>query len=781
VLVDVRSHKDHGYFGDDTQRRFRHPAGDDALERGKQDAEALPPTTPSAGPAPSGPEIASLGPGWDAISEGEAFCGCLPPDGALAVGPTNLVAVVNTAFKVFTRTGTLQVGPINLASFLAASSSFTNVSDPFADYDPVANRFMFGALFYDRSYNSEVHIAVSASGDPLGTWYVYNFPVAGTRNLLDFPHATNGPDAIYLSGNVYANGQVFTGARVYAYDKSAMYAAAPATYTYYDVGLNAAGNPADTLSPAHGATGAPAMYFLSADNFYCTTCSTISVYTWSTPFGASSFTLEGGVSVTPYGQPPNAPELGGGTVATNDAGNLQTYWSNGTLYGAHAIGFNPGSGTVASAQWYQIGNIGSTPTLVQEGIVASNGQYRYYPTIAVDSSGDVLLAYSYSSSSDYVGIRYTARFATDPPGTMTQPEAVLKAGEANAYGARWGDYGMAVADGSGTFWNFLEYAKAGALWGTWVASVSLAPPTPDFTIAATPASRTVIAGGGTSYSVTLTGLNGYTNAVTLSVPTSALPSGVSAAFSPNPVAPGGSSTLTIATSSTTPAGAYSIAITGADPSGSPSHTTTVTLVVAVADFTIDVTPTTETRNPGAAASYTVTINALNGFTGTVSLSLSGEPSDAANTWSFSHPSVTGSGTSTLSLTTSTSGTYALVITGTSGGLSHSKTVTLTVPTPDFSLSASPTSQSVSRSAPQPATYAITVTPTGGFGSAVTFSVSGVPGGGTTATFVPNPATGSATLTVTPTPSTPRGTYQLTIKGTSGTLSHTVSVTLRVTR
>jgi len=780
ALVDVRGHEDRGDRGDGAERRFRHPAGDDDLERGKQDADALPPSAAVPGTGGSGPEIATPGLGWDGISKGESFCGCLPPDGAIAAGPNNLVVVVNTALKVFTKTGTLLAGPINLASFLARGSSLTIATDPFADYDPVANRFMLGALFRDLSYNSAVNIAVSGSGDPTATWYVYSFPVAGANNLLDFPHATNGPGAIYLAGNVFASGLLFTGARVYAYDKSAMYAGAVASFTYWDVGLNAAGNPGDTLSPAHGVTGAPAMYFISADNFYCSKCSTISVFKWSDPFGLSSFTLQGGVSVTPYGQPPNAPELGGGTVVTNDARNLETYWSNGTLYGAHAIGFNPGSGTVASAQWYQIGTLDTAPALVQEGIVASNGQHRYFPTIAVDGSGDAFLAYSYSSSSDYVGIRYTARLANDPLGTMTQPETVMKAGEANANGSRWGDYGIAVSDGSGTIWNFLEYAKAGSLWGTWVGSVSLMSPAPDFTIGATPASRTVVAGAGTTYSVAITGLDGYSNAVTLSV-TSVLPAGVSASFGPNPVAPGGSSTLTVSTTGTTSAGSYPITIKGADPSGSPSHTTSVTLVVAVPDFTIDVTPTAETRNQGAAASYTVTIGALNRFTGTVGLSVSGEPLDSISTVSFSPPSVSGSGTSTLSLTTFTSGTYSLVITGTSGALGHSKTVTLTVPTPNFTLTASPTFQSVSRGARQPANYTITVTPTGGFSGAVSFSVSGVPGGGTTAVFVLNPATGRTTLTVTPTLRTPRGTYGLTIRGTNGALSHTASVTLRVTR
>src|SRR3989442_2842113 len=54
-----------------------------------------------------------------------------------------------------------------------------------------------------------------------------------------------------------------------------------------------------------------------------------------------------------------------------------------------------------------------------------------------------------------------------------------------------------------------------------------------------------------------------------------------------------------------------------------------------------------------------------------------------------------------------------------------------------SLSATPASQSVVQGAGT--TYAVSITPSGGFTAAVTLSVSGLPGG-VTASFSPNPAT-----------------------------------------
>ena len=106
-----------------------------------------------------------------------------------------------------------------------------------------------------------------------------------------------------------------------------------------------------------------------------------------------------------------------------------------------------------------------------------------------------------------------------------------------------------------------------------------AAPTPDFTIAATPASQTVTQGGSTSYTATVTSTNGFASATTLAV--GGLPSGAGASFAPNPVTPPAngsvSSTLSVTTAASTPAGTYTLTITGT--SGALSHSTTVSLVV----------------------------------------------------------------------------------------------------------------------------------------------------------------------------------------------------------
>lgn len=205
------------------------------------------------------------------------------------------------------------------------------------------------------------------------------------------------------------------------------------------------------------------------------------------------------------------------------------------------------------------------------------------------------------------------------------------------------------------------------------------PPVPNFSITATPASQTVTAGAGTSYTTTVAASGGFTGVVSLTI--SGLPAGASASFNPASVTTSGSSALSVSTSTTTPAGTYTLTITGT--SGTLSHSTTVNLVVnpvgGVPDFTISVSPTSLNVTRGSSGSYTVTIGAVNSFTGTVSLSVSGLGSRVTGT--FSPASVTGSGTSTLTIQAARNaarGTRTITITGVSGSLSHSTTATLTI-------------------------------------------------------------------------------------------------------
>lgn len=201
----------------------------------------------------------------------------------------------------------------------------------------------------------------------------------------------------------------------------------------------------------------------------------------------------------------------------------------------------------------------------------------------------------------------------------------------------------------------------------------------EFSVFANPGSQFVNAGSGTSYTVNVAPMGGFTGSVTMSA--SGLPSGATASFNHSPInlaqlnVPSTNVTMTISTGTSTPAGSYTITVTGTN--GSISHSDTVTLIVA--DYSISATPLSQTTTCGNFTSYTVNSSDANGFSGSISLSASGLPSGANA--SFNPTSITAGNSSTMTVTTSIStpgSTNTVTIKGTSGSVNRTANVTLTV-------------------------------------------------------------------------------------------------------
>jgi hypothetical protein len=496
------------------------------------------------------------------------------------------------------------------------------------------------------------------------------------------------------------------------------------------------------------------------------------------------------------------------------------------------------AGSSIGIRWYELRTgAGNSLNIFQQGTYAPDSNYRWMGSIAQDASGDIGLGYSVSSSSLHPQIRYTGRLAGDPAGTMSQGEGTILAGAGSQTGSnlsRWGDYSAIAVDPTDdcTFWYANEYIPAnGAFnWRTRIASFKFsgcgAPPTPDFTISASPSSQSVIQGGSTSYTVTVTAQNGFTGTVNLTA--SGFGAGASGTLNPTSVAGSGTSTLSVTTAGNASIGSFPITITGA--SGSLTHSTSVTLVVNSASGGIvnggfetgDFTGWTRTGTTSiSTSSHTGTYAALVGSTSPTN-------GDSTIAQTFTAPSPTGPLTfwyqihcpdtltydwASASLTDNTAGTTTTLLgkTCTNSGAwvqssaasmvgGHSYTLTLlshddnyatdptytlfddvslgAPPAPDFTISASPSSQTVVQGSST--AYTVTVTAVNGFTGTVNLSASGF-GAGASGAFNPTSVAGSgtSTLNVTTTANAATGSFPITITGTSGSLSHGTSVTLVV--
>ncbi len=172
--------------------------------------------------------------------------------------------------------------------------------------------------------------------------------------------------------------------------------------------------------------------------------------------------------------------------------------------------------------------------------------------------------------------------------------------------------------------------------------------------------------GGPGTPVTISGMN-FTGATAVEF------NGVSAAtFSV------GSNGSTI--TATVPSGASSGPISVTTPVSTATSSASF-MVTPAADFSFAVSGSPRSIKRGQSTTYSVSITRLNGFIGTVSLSVGGLPGGAKA--SFSPSSIVGPSATSSTLMVSTRnnsprGTFTLTVTGTSGSLKHSQMVTLTL-------------------------------------------------------------------------------------------------------
>jgi kumamolisin len=219
--------------------------------------------------------------------------------------------------------------------------------------------------------------------------------------------------------------------------------------------------------------------------------------------------------------------------------------------------------------------------------------------------------------------------------------------------------------------------------------------------------------------------------------------------------------------------------------GSPNGTGLINALVGPhsAGFNLSAAPIAVTAIQGQSGTVVITTSVTGSFNSAIVLSASQQSENI--TISFSPSSITGAGTSTMTITVPQSaecGTYVIRVTGTSGGTSVTAAVRLTVNlAPDFGLS-TPNLPSVAQGSNTAVTVSSVVQ--GGFNSAIALSASGQPAGvkvSFSPTSIPAPGSGSSAMKLAAASTTPPGSYPITVTGTGGSITHTSTFNLTVTK
>ncbi|HKB53305.1 MAG TPA: hypothetical protein VKD22_04840, partial [Ramlibacter sp.] len=322
-----------------------------------------------------------------------------PPDTTGAVGATQYVQWVNVSFAVFDKaTGALSYGPVagnTLFQGLGGACAANNDGDPIVQYDKLANRWVLSQFSVTNGSASGYWqcVAVSQTSDATGGWNTYAFR---QPQFDDYPKMGVWSDGYYETFNMFS-GNTFQGARVCAFDRASMLQGLPATQQCFQLSSSYA-----SLLPADidGTTPPPA----GSPNYLVNRLSTaLGMWKFHADWSNGANSTLAGPTMIPVAAYNAA--CGGGTCVPqpNTSQKLDSLadrlmWRlayrviggpGGTesMVVNHAVMANQtrkrGSGN-AAIRWYEIHNMGATPTIYQQSSYSPDTTYRWMGSAAMD-------------------------------------------------------------------------------------------------------------------------------------------------------------------------------------------------------------------------------------------------------------------------------------------------------------------------------------------------------------------------------------------------------------
>ena len=401
----------------------------------------------------------------------------IPPDPILAVGPNHVMALVNSALRIFDKSGTL-LKEISFNSWYQSVHSPVGFSDPQVVYDQFDHRWVMAGI--NTSSPSQIYLSVSDDDDPIGTWYNWSLPGyklgdSATANFTDHPHLGFDDQALYITTREFKTSTSRNYSRVRIIPKAQLYANTAGAVTWNDLwdirDPDVRAIAPDYIKPTI-VYGSPGVHFLVSASPY-SVGNYISLWTITNPLTAPAIT---GVNIptVQYTVPDDPGQAGGGTlVGFGSVIGHKAIYRDSSLWIAHSVA--SGTGNAYSGVHYVRFNPFTHENL-EDVVVGHDGTWSFFPALMVDSNKNAVVTFSRSSKYEYAGVYIAGHRSTDPVGLSSA--VLVKAGEAPYSTQRWGDYmgiGLDPVDPN-TFWTMAQYASLPAdTWGTWIAKSKLSP------------------------------------------------------------------------------------------------------------------------------------------------------------------------------------------------------------------------------------------------------------------------------------------------------------------
>jgi len=435
---------------------------------------------------------------WDGIHN---LSNVYPPDTQGDVGPNHYIQMVNLSFQIWDKSGTSLYGPVDNSTLWNGFGDpwdGSNDGDPIILYDETADRWMFSQFALPNYPSGPFYelIAITETGDPLGSWYRYAYEFT---DMPDYPKFGVWPDGYYMTINQFSSGSLnWAGAGVAVFERDKMLAGDPsALMIFWD--FSPSSDPWSFLPSDFDGNppppGTPNYMVYMNDNAWGYTTDHLRIFEcrvdWVTPANSTltgptildtdSFD-SGFTNYCPtYGncnisQPSISQKLDALSSRLMFRLQYRNFGSYETLVTDHTVDVATNQ---AGVRWYELRNSGSGWTIYQQGTYAPDTHNRWMGSIAMDGYGNIELGYSVSSTTVYPSIRYVGRYKNDPLGQMTISEQSVISGsgyQSGPYG-RWGDYSMMSIDpiDDATFWYTTEYIQTSGStpWRTRISSFTL--------------------------------------------------------------------------------------------------------------------------------------------------------------------------------------------------------------------------------------------------------------------------------------------------------------------